>query len=96
MLEISTNLQAGKARAVKELIQKAIDDGMDAGTILEQGLLDGMGVIGTKFKNDEIYVPEVLIGCAPVTDMYRESIGADIYTPDAASAAEEAVKVLTE
>lgn len=59
--EISENLQLGKAKVVKELVQKAIDEGLDAGTILEQGLLDGMSVIGTKFKNNEIYVPDVLI-----------------------------------
>lgn len=59
--EISQNLQIGKAKVVKELVQKAIDEGIEAGTILEQGLLDGMGVIGTKFKNNEIYVPDVLI-----------------------------------
>ncbi len=205
--EISANLQAGKAKVVKELVQKAIDEGIDAGTILDQGLLEGMGVVGTRFRNNEIYVPEVLIaaramsagtellkpllvsdgvrtrgkvvigtvkgdlhdigknlvkmmmegkglevidlgtdvsaerfisaakendahviacsalltttmgemkkvvellkeqglrdsmtvmiGGAPVTDGYRESIGADIYTPDAASAAEEAVNVLS-
>lgn len=205
--EISANLQAGKAKVVKELVQKAIDEGIDAGTILDQGLLEGMGVVGTRFRNNEIYVPEVLIaaramsagtellkpllvsdgvrtrgkvvigtvkgdlhdigknlvkmmmegkglevidlgtdvsaerfisaakendahviacsalltttmgemkkvvellkeqglrdsmtvmiGGAPVTDGYRESIGADIYTPDAASAAEEAVKILS-
>jgi len=205
--EISENLQKGKAKVVKELVQTAADSGIDAAVILEQGLLAGMDVIGTKFKNNEIYVPEVLIaaramntgmevlkpllvssgvkakgkvvlgtvkgdlhdigknlvrmmmegkgievidlgtdvpaerfinaarendariiacsalltttmtemkkvisllveqgirenytvmiGGAPVTDSYRESIGADIYTPDAASAAEEAVRVLT-
>lgn len=59
--EISENLQLGKAKVVKELVQKAIDEGLDAGTILEQGLLDGMSIIGTKFKNNEIYVPDVLI-----------------------------------
>ena len=59
--EISMNLQLGKAKVVKELVQKAIDEGFDAGTILEQGLLDGMGIIGTKFKNGDIFVPEVMI-----------------------------------
>ena len=37
----------------------------------------------------------VMIGGAPVTDAYRESIGADIYTPDAGSAAEAAARVYT-
>jgi corrinoid protein of di/trimethylamine methyltransferase len=59
--EISENLQKGKAKDVKELVQKAIDDGMDAKTILEEGLLHGMGIIGGKFKNNEVYVPDVLI-----------------------------------
>lgn len=59
--DISINLQQGKAKNVKELVQKAIDEGIDAKSILEQGLLAGMGIIGTKFKNNEIYVPDVLI-----------------------------------
>ncbi len=207
LLEISENLQQGKAKVVKELVQKAIDEGLEAKTILEEGLLHGMGIIGGKFKNNEVYVPDVLIaaramnagsellkpllaaggvkakgtvilgtvkgdlhdigknlvrmmmegkglevidlgidvpvdkfinklketnaqivacsalltttmgemknvveglkaagirdnvtvmiGGAPVTDQFCKSIGADIYTPDAASAAEEAAKVCT-
>lgn len=59
--DISTNLQAGKAKVVKELVQKAIDDGLSAETILNEGLLHGMGIIGDKFKRDEVYVPDVLI-----------------------------------
>jgi len=59
--EISINLQQGKAKVVKELVQNAIDEGMDAQTILEEGLLAGMSIIGGKFKNNEVYVPEVLI-----------------------------------
>lgn len=59
--DISINLQQGKAKAVKELVQKAIDEGMDVKTILEEGLLSGMAIIGAKFKNNEVYVPEVLI-----------------------------------
>lgn len=59
--EISIQLQAGKVKNVKELVQQAIDEGIPAQRILEEGLLDGMNVIGTKFKNNEIFVPEVLI-----------------------------------
>jgi methanogenic corrinoid protein MtbC1 len=61
LMEISENLQKGKAKVVKELVQKAIDDGMDVKTILEDGLLHGMSVIGGKFKKNEVYVPDVLI-----------------------------------
>lgn len=59
--EISQNLQQGKAKVVKELVQKAIDDGVGIKEILEEGLLAGMDVIGNKFKNNEVYVPDVLI-----------------------------------
>ncbi|MFY9177380.1 MAG: corrinoid protein [Caldicoprobacterales bacterium] len=59
--EISTFLQQGRAKNVKELVQKALDEGMDPKTILNEGLLDGMSIIGEKFKNNEVYVPEVLI-----------------------------------
>ena len=58
---ISENLQIGKAKIVKELCQQALDEGIPAKTILNEGLLDGMNIIGEKFKNNEIFVPEVLI-----------------------------------
>ncbi|MEA4870660.1 MAG: corrinoid protein [Christensenella sp.] len=58
---ISELLQAGKARDVKALVQQAIDEGIPAAVILEEGLLDGMGKLGVKFKNNEVFVPEVLV-----------------------------------
>ncbi len=61
LAEISENLQKGKSKIVKELVQSAIDQGVDAETILSEGLLSGMSVIGEKFKNNEVYVPEVLV-----------------------------------
>lgn len=59
--EISLQLQAGKAKIVKTLVQQAIDEGIPAQRILDEGLLDGMNVIGEKFKNNEVFVPEVLV-----------------------------------
>lgn len=59
--DISENMQRGKAKIVKELVQQAIDQGIPAQQILEEGLLSGMSVIGEKFKNNEIFVPEVLV-----------------------------------
>ncbi len=59
--DISLNLQAGKAKVVKELVKQAIDEGHSAQDILERGLLDGMNIIGEKFKNNEVFVPEVLV-----------------------------------
>ena len=65
--EISQNLQIGKAKIVKELVQKAVDEGLSPESILKEGLLDGMGIIGDKFKKDEIYVPDVLIAARAMT-----------------------------
>ena len=59
--DISLNLQRGKAKVVKELVQQAVDQGIDAKQILEEGLLAGMSVVGEKFKNNEVFVPEVLV-----------------------------------
>ena len=59
--EISLQLQAGKSRAVKVLVQQALDEGIAASDILEKGLLDGMNIIGQQFKEGEIFVPEVLV-----------------------------------
>lgn len=59
--ELSTQVQKGRAKAVKELVQKAVDEGIPAQEILEKGLLDGMTVVGEKFKNNELFVPEVMI-----------------------------------
>ena len=59
--EIAENLMKGKANEVKALVEKALADGEAPGSILNEGLLAGMGVIGARFKNNEVYVPEVLI-----------------------------------
>ena len=61
LTEISENLQKGKAKVVEELVTKALEEGISAKEILDNALLDGMNIIGVKFKNNEVYVPEVLI-----------------------------------
>ena len=61
MKALSEFLQKGKAKDVKELTQQAVDEGMKPEEILDQGLLAGMSIIGVKFKNNEVFVPEVLI-----------------------------------
>ena len=59
--EISEGLQQGKTKAVTDLVQRAIEMGCIPEEILEQGLLHGMNIVGEKFKNNEVYVPEVLV-----------------------------------
>lgn len=74
LVEISENLQRGKAKVVKELVQTALDEGINVKDILNS-LLEGMGVIGEKFKNDEVYVPEVLVAARAM------NMGAQILKP---------------
>lgn len=54
-------LIAGNAGKVKELVQEAINEGVAPQKILDEGLISGMEVVGVRFKNCEIYVPEVLV-----------------------------------
>lgn len=61
LIEISEALQRGRAKQVKTLIPQALEAGIPAQQILEEGLLAGMSVIGEKFKNNEVFVPEVLV-----------------------------------
>ena len=82
--EISENLQKGKAKIVVELVQKALDEGVSPNEILNDGLLVGMGIIGEKFKNDEVYVPEVLVAARAMNK------GAVLLKPHLAAAGVEA------
>ncbi|GHV29411.1 corrinoid methyltransferase [Synergistales bacterium] len=59
--EISEAVQQGKVKAVKELVQKAVDEKAAAKDVLDNGLLVGMSIVGEKFKNNEVFVPEVLL-----------------------------------
>jgi corrinoid protein of di/trimethylamine methyltransferase len=61
LTEISENLQKGKAKIVKELVQNALDEGIAPDVILNEALLSGMNIVGEKFKTNEVYVPEVLV-----------------------------------
>ena len=58
---VSETLQRGDAEKVEELVKKALEENLTPKKILEDGLIKGMDIIGTKFKNNEVYVPEVLI-----------------------------------
>ncbi len=59
--QISEMLQKGKAKEVERLVGEALAAGTGVREILEKGLIAGMSIIGEKFKNNQVYVPEVLI-----------------------------------
>lgn len=66
--EISEGLQQGKTKTVSDLVRRAIKMGCAPEEILEQGLLHGMNIVGEKFKNNEIYVPEVLVAARTMNE----------------------------
>ncbi|MCK4309537.1 MAG: corrinoid protein [Candidatus Atribacteria bacterium] len=59
--ELSDALFRGDISKVKEITKRALRGKMEPKEILEQGLIKGMEVVGIKFKNNEIFLPEVLL-----------------------------------
>jgi 5-methyltetrahydrofolate--homocysteine methyltransferase len=59
--EIAENLQKGEASRVAELTQKGLDEGLSWKVILNNGLFKGMEVVGGLFREEEIFIPEVLM-----------------------------------
>jgi corrinoid protein of di/trimethylamine methyltransferase len=59
--ELSLAVQKGKAKQVKELVNQGIDEGVSVEEILNKGLISAMGIVGDNFKNNKIYVPEMLV-----------------------------------
>ena len=59
--EIAQAVENGKAKLVPGLVQEALDEGLDPMEILNKGMIDAMGIVGEKFKNNEIFVPEMLV-----------------------------------
>lgn len=58
---ISELLQKGRAKDIKEKVSEALSQGIIPKDILTEGLISGMNIIGVKFRNNDIFVPEVLI-----------------------------------
>jgi len=68
MQAIANAIIGGKREDVVELVKQAIADGVHPQTILNDGLIAGMNVVGQKFKNNEFYVPEVLIAARAMSN----------------------------
>ncbi len=58
---LADSVIAGKRDDVAKMTQAAVDEGVSPADIINDGLIAGMAVVGEKFKNNEFYVPEVLI-----------------------------------
>lgn len=58
---LSEAIIKGDQNTAVEITKQALDEGMAPGEVLNDGLVAGMNVIGERFKNNEVYIPEVLI-----------------------------------
>jgi 5-methyltetrahydrofolate--homocysteine methyltransferase len=59
--QLSQAVAAGKSKDAKALTQRALDEGAQPGDLVDQALVPAMAAVGEKFKNNEIFVPEMLI-----------------------------------
>ncbi|MDI6812300.1 MAG: corrinoid protein [Desulfitobacteriaceae bacterium] len=59
--EIQESVINGQAPKVKELTQKALDQGMEPQTILNEGLIPAMSTVGEKFQKGEFFISEMMI-----------------------------------
>jgi len=59
--EIAEKVEAGRQNDVKALVESCIEKGVAVSDILNQGLVAGMNSIGVKFRENEVFVPEVLV-----------------------------------
>jgi 5-methyltetrahydrofolate--homocysteine methyltransferase len=64
---IKENLISGKAEEVIELTKMALNTGLDANQVLNDGLLEGMTVVGDRFKEGLFFIPEVLMAARAMT-----------------------------
>jgi len=58
---LSEAVQQGDIDKAKELTQKGVDDGLEPNKLLDDGLMQGMEVVGKKFIDGEMFIPEVLM-----------------------------------
>ena len=61
MQDISVSLIKGDNKRVDQLTKEALEAGFSANTILDDGLIAGMAIVGVKFRDNLIFVPEVLV-----------------------------------
>ena len=59
--DLSLAVQKGKSKQVKELVNAEIEKGTPVEEILNEGLIAPMGIVGENFKQNKIYVPEMLV-----------------------------------
>lgn len=73
--KIAEEVQKGNSGPVEELIQQALSQNISAEDILYQGLVEGMNIVSEKYRNNECFIPEVLISAKAM------SLGLEMLNP---------------
>ena len=77
ILEIIANdILDGEMDEIADHVQEALDAGLAPKTILDDGMLKGMNVVGEQFKEGELFVPEVLMSAKTMDE------GMDVLKPN--------------
>jgi 5-methyltetrahydrofolate--homocysteine methyltransferase len=74
----------GDAPGTAELAKQALDEGMDAQSILNDALIPGMGVVGELFEKNEYFVPELLLAARAMygaLDLLKPHLAAGDFEP---------------
>ena len=79
--EVYELVSIGKAKLVPAAVQAALDEGIPAAEILNDAMIGAMSVVGEKFKNNEIFVPEMLVSARAMKK------GVEVLKPHLASGA---------
>lgn len=65
--KIADEVQKGNSEAVEALVNDAISQEIPADTIMDDGLVQGMNIVSEKFRNNECFIPEVLVSAKAMT-----------------------------
>lgn len=65
--KIADEVQKGNSESVEALVNEALSQEIPADTIMDDGLVEGMNIISEKFKNNECFIPEVLVSAKAMT-----------------------------
>ena len=81
--DLASAVERGKKKEALPLLQQCIDEGIGAQTILEDGLIAALDVVGDKFSKNEIFIPEMLVAarvmaaCTDVLKPYLSEAGSE-------------------
>ncbi len=65
--KIADEVQKGNSESVEALVNEALSQEIPVDTIMDDGLVEGMNIVSEKFKNNECFIPEVLVSAKAMT-----------------------------